>query len=79
MIAEVLSPGTQRYGRGDKRLAYLSLPTLREYVLIAQDRIQVHDYRRLDGQVNAECLRMADDLLRLDFIDITMPLTQLYE
>ncbi|MEA3277718.1 MAG: hypothetical protein U9Q81_21030 [Pseudomonadota bacterium] len=43
MIAEVLPPGTQRYDRGDKRLAYFSLSTLQEYVLISQDRLQVED------------------------------------
>jgi len=79
MIAEVLSPGTQRYDRGDKRLAYFSLPTLREYILVAQDRMQVDVYRRLDEQVSSECLRQADDLLRLESIDFTIALTQIYE
>jgi Uma2 family endonuclease len=30
LVIEVLSPNTQRYGRGDKRLAYQSLPSLQE-------------------------------------------------
>ena len=34
LVIEVLSPNTQRYDRGDKRLAYQSLPSLAEYVLV---------------------------------------------
>jgi Uma2 family endonuclease len=37
VIVEVLSPSTQRFDRGDKRLAYLQIPTLTDYVLISQD------------------------------------------
>lgn len=46
LVIEVLSPSTQRYDRGDKRLAYQSLPSLREYVLVAQDRPYVEILRR---------------------------------
>jgi len=46
LIIEVLSPGTQRYDRGDKRLAYQSLPTLQEYVVLAQDEIRIEIQRR---------------------------------
>jgi Uma2 family endonuclease len=37
LIVEVLSPNTQRSDRGDKRLAYQTIPSLLEYVLVAQD------------------------------------------
>lgn len=78
LIAEVLSPGTQRYDRGDKRLAYFSLPSLQEYVLIAQDRLRVEIYRR--GAVDpCERLERADDLLRLESVGFVMMLGELYE
>jgi Uma2 family endonuclease len=78
LIAEVLSPGTQRYDRGDKRLAYFSLPSLQEYVLIAQDRFMVEVYRR--GAVDpCERLERADDELRLESVGLTMKLAELYE
>jgi Uma2 family endonuclease len=78
MVAEVLSPGTQRYDRGDKRLAYFSLPTLQEYVLISQDRIQVNVYRRNVLECS-ENLQTAGDVLRLESVDFAITLSELYE
>ncbi len=78
LIAEVLSPGTQRYDRGDKRLTYFSLPTLQEYVLIAQERMQVEVYRRHTPGL-AQRLERVDDLLRLESVDFTITLGELYE
>lgn len=36
VVFEVLSPGTESYDRGEKREHYQLLPSLREYVLVAQ-------------------------------------------
>jgi len=36
LIVEVLSPSTEEYDRGDKFFAYKSIPSFKEYVLIAQ-------------------------------------------
>ena len=78
LIAEVLSPSTQRYDRGDKRLAYFRLPSLREYLLISQDRmfVEVHDVRR-PGQ--ALRLEQPGDVLTLESVDFPMALAELYE
>jgi Uma2 family endonuclease len=46
IIVEVLSPSTQRYDREQKRLYYQQLDSLREYVLIAQDRRQIELWQR---------------------------------
>ncbi len=75
LIAEVLSPGTQRYDRGDKRLAYFSLPTLREYVLIAQDRMQIEVIRH---DRDSERLDRPDQELRLESVAFGMTLRELY-
>jgi Uma2 family endonuclease len=78
MVAEVLSPGTQRYDRGDKRLAYFCLPTLQEYVLIAQDRMRVDVYRR-QGAENSERLEQTSDVLTLESVNFIITLGELYE
>ncbi len=78
MIAEVLSPGTQRYDRGDKRFAYFQLPTLRDYLLIAQDQMLVEIYTPGDFR-QCQRLQQPDDLLRLDSIGFSMSLAELYE
>ena len=50
VIIEVLSPSTEGYDRGAKFTSYRQLPTLQEYLLIAQDRPSVEHYiRQQDG------------------------------
>ena len=46
LIAEVLSPYTEMTDRREKLLAYRTLPSLRYYLLVAQDRRLVEVYRR---------------------------------
>ena len=41
LIVEVLSESTEAYDRGEKFHAYATLPALREYVLVAQDKPMV--------------------------------------
>lgn len=55
VVIEVLSPGTQSLDRNQKRLAYQDIPTVTEYVLIAQDTPQVTQYvRQGDGWVRQD-------------------------
>jgi Uma2 family endonuclease len=44
VIAEVLSPSTEPYDRGDKFENYQSLASLREYVLLSQKKVRVEHY-----------------------------------
>lgn len=46
LIAEVLSPSTDKFDRGDKFDDYRQLESLEEYVLISQDEIRVECRRR---------------------------------
>lgn len=43
-IAEVLSKSTQNYDRSEKFIAYRSIPTFQEYLLIDQYRIHVEHH-----------------------------------
>ncbi|RUR76736.1 Uma2 family endonuclease [Chlorogloeopsis fritschii PCC 9212] len=43
-IAEVLSKSTQNYDRGEKFVAYRTIPTFQEYLLIDQYRIHVEHH-----------------------------------
>ena len=49
LIAEVLSDSTEAYDRGRKFEHYQTIDTLRQYVLVAQDRVHVDVYTRHDG------------------------------
>jgi Uma2 family endonuclease len=46
LIVEVLSPTTAAFDRGEKFADYRTLETLREYVLINQERVSVECFRR---------------------------------
>jgi Uma2 family endonuclease len=46
VIVEVLSPSTEDYDRGEKREHYQQIESLREYVLVAQDRRWVEVFQR---------------------------------
>lgn len=46
VVCEVLSPTTEAYDRGRKFEKYRGLPTVKEYVLVAQDRALVEVFRR---------------------------------
>ena len=45
VIIEVLSPSTQRFDRGDKRLAYQQKISLTYYLLVSQDSMLVEHFR----------------------------------
>ena len=76
---EVLSPTTEAFDRGDKFADYRSLSTIQEYVLIAQQRMNVDCYRRdVEGRWvfysygEGDCLELAS-------ITFQCPISALYE
>ena len=46
VIVEVLSDSTEKHDRGEKFAQYRKLESLREYILVAQDKIRVERYVR---------------------------------
>ena len=50
VIVEVLSKSTRNYDRGDKFAFYKSIPTLREYILIDQTKINVEQYSKTENK-----------------------------
>jgi Uma2 family endonuclease len=46
VLVEVLSESSEAYDRGAKAAHYRRIPTLREYVLVAQDEPRIEIYRR---------------------------------
>jgi Uma2 family endonuclease len=78
LIVEVLSPNTQRCDRGDKRLAYQSLPSLEEYVLVAQDEPSVEIYRRTAAGWKRASHQGFDASIELRCIDLGIRLARIY-
>lgn len=79
VLVEVLSPSTEAFDRGEKFERYRTIPSLREYVLVAQDRMAVEPFlRRGDDWVIGGTLREPDDTLRLESIDVSVALRDIY-
>jgi Uma2 family endonuclease len=57
LIVEVLSASTEAYDRGTKAAQYRSLPSLAEYVLVAQDQVRVEHWSRQPADGAPEWLR----------------------
>lgn len=78
LLSEVLSDTTERIDRREKLYAYTSgLPSLREYLLVAQDRRQVDIYRRTETDWMHETV--TEGALRLDCLDMDLVLDSIYE
>jgi len=79
VIVEVLSPSTEAYDRGDKFTNYKSIPSLREYLLVAQHRPHVTHYvREGTEQWKYEELNELSSELVLPSIDCVFALSEVY-
>ncbi|MEG4507167.1 Uma2 family endonuclease [Microcoleus sp. F6_B4] len=87
LIVEVLSPGTEGFDRGKKFKHYRQIETLKEYVLIEADRMNVECYRineKGKWELTAYSLETTtanDTELEVDFtsVDFHCPISLLYE
>jgi Uma2 family endonuclease len=75
-VIEVLSPSTASVDRREKRLAYMTLTSLQEYVIVDQDRMRVDIYR--GGPWASQTLSKPEDVLHLACIDVRIPLEKVY-
>jgi Uma2 family endonuclease len=78
-VAEVLSPATERFDRGLKSQHYRKMESLREYLLIEPDRLQIDIYtRREDGVWLLGDANRDEDVLELDSIGCRVSMGDLY-
>ena len=80
LVYEVLSPITEAYDRGDKFTYYKSIPSLREYLLIAQHRPHITHYaKQPDGAWSYAEINDLDGSLQLCSVDLTLMLRDVYQ
>lgn len=78
LLIEILSDGTEAYDRGEKFDHYRTIASLREYVLIASDRIAVDVFvRGDDGELRFHHYG-AGDAIPLASIACTLAVDELY-
>lgn len=79
VVAEVLSRTTRRIDEGEKKDAYLALPSLSVYLLIEQDQPVVTLHRRTERGFVREVFAGLDATIRLSEIDTELPLAEIYD
>ena len=77
IIVEVLSNSTRRIDETEKRLAYMQIETLEEYVLIAQDFVQIEVIRKSEGWKSAKYF-LGDEVI-FTSIGLTLSVEEIYD
>jgi len=80
LIIEVLSKSTEASDRGEKMLAYRSLESLREYVLVSQDKSVVEQYiKNADGNWIHKATIGLNSKVRFESIEVELTLEEIYQ
>jgi Uma2 family endonuclease len=78
IIFEVLSPSTERLDRSEKRDAYLRCPSLKAFVLVASENVEVTIYERAGEEWKATVYTDQADILPLSSLTCELPLSEIY-
>jgi Uma2 family endonuclease len=79
VIVEVLSDSTRRIDEGEKRDAYLTIPSLQVYLLVEQESPAVVGYRRAGQEFLRQVYEGLDAVVPLDEVGVQLPLSEIYE
>ncbi len=79
LVAEVTSPSSLNYDRGDKLRYYQSIDSLQIYLVIDQQRPLVELHERRDGGWHAQEFSGLDAVVPLASLGCDLPLTEIYE
>lgn len=79
VVFEVLSETTEKWDRDLKFQNYKQMPSLREYILISQVRVQVeHRFRLEDDEWDRVTTFLATEDLALKSVDARVPIADIY-
>jgi Uma2 family endonuclease len=79
VVFEVPSRSTEGFDRGQKWLAYQSIDSLEQYVLISQDELRVDVYTRREDGWDYRALRGPDATLGLAIRQIQLSMAEIYQ
>ncbi len=80
VVIEVLSESTRRTDMGEKKDAYLTIPSLKVLLLVEVDKAEVVAYRRKsEGGFSSELYQGLDEVIALPEIEAELALSELYE
>lgn len=78
IIIEVLSPSTEEYDRGEKFEYYKQLPSLKEYLLVAQNKVDVEHHVLQEKQWQTKKLIGLHESVILASIGCKLSLNEIY-
>jgi Uma2 family endonuclease len=80
VIIEVLSPGTKDYDRGGKFKLYRDIATLKEFILVDSEAVNIEAFRINDsGYWELEEYKNSDTALLVKTVEVTIPIAEIYE
>jgi len=80
VLVEVLSDSTEAYDRGKKSQHYRTIPSLKHYALIAQDRHSIDCFtRKPDGSWVLTSCHALDEKVELEAIDCQLAITEVFD
>ena len=79
VVVEVLSRGTRRIDEGEKREAYLSIPSLTTYILLEQDSAAATVYRRSENGFEQQVYSGLSETIAVPEIQAQLSLSAVYE
>lgn len=78
VVIEVLSPSTAAYDRREKFTRYQQIASLKEYILISQNRIHLEHYSRQESQWHATEFQKLEDRVSVTSIECELLLGHVY-
>ena len=78
VIVEVLSPTTETYDKGEKFEHYQQITSLKDYILISQDKVHVEHYRRQENEWLQTEFAELEDVLSLRSVGCELRLQDIY-
>lgn len=80
VIIEILSPSTKSYDRGDKFKLYRDIKSLKEYILIDSDSINIEAFRINENKHwQLEEYKVLNESLLIPTLDLLFPIKDIYE
>ena len=79
LVAEVLSPSTEKIDENEKLLAYRQIPDLRHYLILSQRRVLVKHHHKNDaGEWLLDLYNWRHQEIFLDILGVTIPVEEIY-
>lgn len=79
LVVEVTSKSTDRIDRREKVFLYQQIPSLQEYIVVDQYRMEVQVHRRQpNGGWITYFFDEPDDIVKFESVKLTLPITEIY-